>query len=60
MAGLQRIGDGLAALGGARPEVLKAAPGARSRFVALGKGRVVSEGPVADLETRAVQELIAL
>jgi branched-chain amino acid transport system ATP-binding protein len=31
-----------------------------SRFVALGKGRVVSEGPVADLETRAVQELIAL
>jgi branched-chain amino acid transport system ATP-binding protein len=31
-----------------------------SRFVALGKGRVVTEGPVADLETRAVQELIAL
>jgi branched-chain amino acid transport system ATP-binding protein len=30
------------------------------RFVALGKGRVVSEGPVKDLETRAVQELIAL
>ena len=30
------------------------------RFVALGKGRVVAEGPVADLETRAVQELIAL
>jgi len=30
------------------------------RFVALGKGRVVTEGPVADLETRAVQELIAL
>jgi branched-chain amino acid transport system ATP-binding protein len=31
-----------------------------SRFVGLGKGRVVSEGPVADLGTRAVQELIAL
>jgi branched-chain amino acid transport system ATP-binding protein len=30
------------------------------RFVALGKGRVVTEGPVADLQTRAVQELIAL
>jgi ABC-type branched-subunit amino acid transport system ATPase component len=31
-----------------------------SRFVALGKGRVVSQGPVSELETRAVQELIAL
>jgi branched-chain amino acid transport system ATP-binding protein len=31
-----------------------------SRFVALGKGRVVSEGPVSELESRAVQELIAL
>ena len=31
-----------------------------TRFVALGKGRVVSQGPVAELETRAVQELIAL
>ncbi len=31
-----------------------------SRFVALGKGRVVSEGPVGELESRAVQELIAL
>jgi branched-chain amino acid transport system ATP-binding protein len=30
------------------------------RFVALGKGKVVSEGPVAALEDRAVQELIAL
>ena len=30
------------------------------RFVALGKGRVVSQGPVKDLETRAVQEMIAL
>ena len=31
-----------------------------SRFVALGKGRVVSQGPVGELESRAVQELIAL
>ncbi|HET6507910.1 MAG TPA: ABC transporter ATP-binding protein [Baekduia sp.] len=31
-----------------------------TRFVALGKGRVVSQGPVAELQTRAVQELIAL
>ena len=31
-----------------------------TRFVALGKGTVVSEGPVSELETRAVQELIAL
>jgi branched-chain amino acid transport system ATP-binding protein len=31
-----------------------------TRFVALGKGRVVSQGPVAELESRAVQELIAL
>jgi branched-chain amino acid transport system ATP-binding protein len=31
-----------------------------SRFVALGKGRVVAEGPVSDLATRAVQELVAL
>src|SRR3954451_17418399 len=46
MAGLQRIGDGLAALGGARPEVLKAAPGARSRFVALG-GVLLSTGGLA-------------
>jgi branched-chain amino acid transport system ATP-binding protein len=30
------------------------------RFVALGKGRVVSSGPVRELESRAVQELIAL
>jgi branched-chain amino acid transport system ATP-binding protein len=30
------------------------------RFVALGKGRVVSAGPVNELESRAVQELIAL
>jgi branched-chain amino acid transport system ATP-binding protein len=30
------------------------------RFVALGKGKVVSEGPVSALEDRAVQELIAL
>jgi branched-chain amino acid transport system ATP-binding protein len=31
-----------------------------TRFVALGKGRVVSQGPVSELESRAVQELIAL
>ena len=31
-----------------------------SRFVALGKGTIVSQGPVAELESRAVQELIAL
>jgi len=31
-----------------------------SRFVGLSKGRVVTQGPVADLESRAVQELIAL
>ena len=31
-----------------------------TRFVALGKGTVVSEGPVSELESRAVQELIAL
>ena len=30
------------------------------RFVALGKGRVVAQGPVSELETRAVQELVAL
>jgi branched-chain amino acid transport system ATP-binding protein len=31
-----------------------------SRFVALGKGRVVAEGATEDLQSRAVQELIAL
>ncbi|WP_036725205.1 ABC transporter ATP-binding protein [Patulibacter minatonensis] len=31
-----------------------------SRFVALGKGRVVAEGATADLQSREVQELIAL
>jgi ABC-type branched-subunit amino acid transport system ATPase component len=31
-----------------------------SRFVALGQKRVVSEGDVTELESRAVQELIAL
>jgi hypothetical protein len=32
----RRIGDGLAALAGARPDVLEAAPSARARFIALG------------------------
>ncbi|MGY1632203.1 DUF4407 domain-containing protein [Geodermatophilus sp. SYSU D01186] len=41
-----RIGDGLAALGGARPDVLEAAPGARPRFVALG-GVLLSTGGLA-------------
>ena len=42
----QRIGDGLAVLGGARPDVLEAAPGARPRFVALG-GVLLSTGGLA-------------
>ncbi|MGY1915893.1 DUF4407 domain-containing protein [Blastococcus sp. SYSU DS0973] len=41
-----RIGDGLAVLAGARPDVLAAAPGARPRFVALG-GVLVSTGALA-------------
>jgi hypothetical protein len=41
-----RIGDGLALLGGARPDVLEAAPGARPRFVALG-GVLLSTGGLA-------------
>jgi hypothetical protein len=47
MAALQqRLGDGLAVLGGARPDVLEAAPGARPRFVALG-GVLLSTGGLA-------------
>ncbi|WNV74140.1 DUF4407 domain-containing protein [Geodermatophilus sp. DSM 44513] len=47
MAAVQRrIGDGLAVLGGARPDVLEAAPGARPRFVALG-GVLLSTGGLA-------------
>jgi hypothetical protein len=41
-----RIGDGLAVLAGARPDVLEAAPGARSKFVALG-GVLLSTGGLA-------------
>jgi hypothetical protein len=42
----RRLGDGLAVLGGARPDVLEAAPGARPRFVALG-GVLLSTGGLA-------------
>ncbi|MGR6965336.1 DUF4407 domain-containing protein [Geodermatophilus sp. URMC 61] len=41
-----RLGDGLAVLGGARPDVLEVAPGARPRFVALG-GVLLSTGGLA-------------
>ncbi|MGY1703579.1 DUF4407 domain-containing protein [Geodermatophilus sp. SYSU D00697] len=44
----RRFGDGLAVLGGARPDVLEAAPGARPRFVALG-GVLLSTGGLAVL-----------
>jgi hypothetical protein len=43
---LRRLGDGLAVLGGARADVLEAAPGARPRFVALG-GVLLSTGGLA-------------
>ncbi|NEK57058.1 DUF4407 domain-containing protein [Geodermatophilus sabuli] len=46
MAARQRLGDGLASLGGARPDVLEVAPGARPRFVALG-GVLLSTGGLA-------------
>src|SRR5947208_11734616 len=47
MAGpVRRIGDGLAALAGARGDVLEAAPSARARFVALG-GVLLSTGGLA-------------
>jgi hypothetical protein len=41
-----RIGDRLAALAGARTDLLEAAPGARSKFVALG-GVLLSTGALA-------------
>jgi hypothetical protein len=43
-----RIGDGLAVLSGARPDVLEAVPGARAKFVALG-GVLLSTGGLAVL-----------
>jgi hypothetical protein len=43
---LRRIGDALALLAGARPDLLAAAPGARARFVALG-GVLLSTGGLA-------------
>ena len=41
-----RIGNGMAVLAGARPDVLAAAPGARAKFVALG-GVLLSTGGLA-------------
>ena len=43
-----RLGDGLAVLSGARPDVLEAVPGARAKFVALG-GVLLSTGGLAVL-----------
>lgn len=43
---LRRIGNGLAVLAGARPDLLEAAPGARAKFVALG-GVLLSTGGLA-------------
>src|SRR3954451_17173390 len=43
-----RIGNGLAVLAGARPDILEVAPGARARFVALG-GVLLSTGGLAVL-----------
>ncbi|WP_255362184.1 DUF4407 domain-containing protein [Blastococcus aurantiacus] len=42
------MGDGLAVLSGARPDVLEAVPGARAKFVALG-GVLLSTGGLAVL-----------
>jgi hypothetical protein len=42
------MGDGLAVLAGARPDVLEVAPGARAKFVALG-GVLLSTGGLAVL-----------
>src|ERR1700710_492824 len=47
-ARLRRLGDGLAGLAGARSDLLEAAPGSRSRFVALG-GVLLSTGGLAVL-----------
>ena len=44
----RRIGDGLAVLSGARPDVLEAVPAARAKFVALG-GVLISTGGLAVL-----------
>ena len=44
----QQIGDGLAGLAGARSDILELAPGARSKFVALG-GVLLSTGALAVL-----------
>src|SRR3712207_4643415 len=44
----QRIGDGLAGPAGARADILELAPGARSKFVALG-GVLLSTGALAVL-----------
>src|SRR4051812_50213385 len=41
-----RIGNGMAVLAGARPDVLASAPGARAKFVALG-GVLLSTGGLA-------------
>ncbi|MGY1665907.1 DUF4407 domain-containing protein [Geodermatophilus sp. SYSU D00696] len=46
MAGRRRLQDRLAVLGGARPDLLEAAPGARPRFAALG-GVLLSTGGLA-------------
>lgn len=48
MARRGRMGDGLAVLAGARPDVLEVAPGARAKFVALG-GVLLSTGGLAVL-----------
>src|SRR5688500_4356930 len=53
-----RIGNGLAVLSGARPDVLAAAPGARAKFVALG-GVLLSTGGLA-LVSMAFAVLMAL
>ena len=45
---LRRIGDGLAVLAGARPELLEAVPTSRARYVALG-GVLLSTGGLAVL-----------
>ncbi|MGY1714196.1 DUF4407 domain-containing protein [Geodermatophilus sp. SYSU D01106] len=46
MAGRRRLQDRLAVLGGARPDLLESAPGARPRFAALG-GVLLSTGGLA-------------